>query len=441
MSNAPQVPEAQPPPSRSRRTLAAAGAASKRAGQGLARRVDSYISARGPGFRQLAISHAASAAGDTMVAVALAGELFLDPSSADEARSNMVLYLLLTLAPFAVLSPVLASLFSRYPTAYRAGIGISSWLRALVAVIMIFLFDSVALFPLAFIMLVLSRVHGISRNSLVPVALETPEELVAANARMAKIGVVAGTLAALVAAGVDRLLGPGPVLILAAAAFVMSAVAARRVPSPRLPQKIRLTVPRRIFVIPRSVRLAELATAGVRFINGFLLLLLAFAFRDQDAGLLDFGALLGAAGLGYFLGAVLAPILGRVIREEPMVVAALAIEAAAAFIAAQAFGLGAAAALAAAAGLAWGVAKLGFDGLLQNEIAEEMRARAFVRAETVFQLVWVLGALLPTAITIPTGFGLAVAGVTALAVQIVYVAQLIVPRAEHPPETPRLPPA
>ena len=69
----------------------------------------------------------------------------------------------------------------------------------------------------------------------------------------------------------------------------------------------------------------------------------------EDAGLLDFGFLLGAAGVGYFLGAMIAAWLERHLREEPMVVAGLAIEAAAAFIAAQAFGLVAGAALAAAA--------------------------------------------------------------------------------------------
>ena len=34
----------------------------------------------------------------------------------------------------------------------------------------------------------------------------------------------------------------------------------------------------------RALRLARLATAGVRLINGFLLLLLAFAFRDAETG-------------------------------------------------------------------------------------------------------------------------------------------------------------
>lgn len=117
-----------------------------------------------------------------------------------------------------------------------------------------------------------------------------------------------------------------------------------------------------------------------------------------------------------------------------MVVAALAIEAAAAFIAAQSFGLPAAAVLAAVAGFAWGVAKLAFDGLLQRTLHHEDRGRAFVRAETLFQLAWVVGAIIPVAAVIPTKAGLAIAGVAALASQTLYVAGLIKPRTETPEE-------
>lgn len=401
----------------------------------MARKVDGYLSARGPRFRALAVSHALNAAGDTLVTVALADILFLTPDPS-EARGNVVLYLAVTLAPFAVIGPFLGGLFARFPVAYRRGLGVASSVRAVVAALMVLNLDNdIILFPLAFLMLVFSRVHGISRNSLLPVALGGPHELVAANARMAKIGVFSGATAAIVggllATGIgfiSETAGSRAALALAVVVFGLSALAAHGVP---FPPRIEAETRRRgMLRVTRSVRLAQLATAGVRLINGFLLFLLAFAFRDQEAGLLDFGFLLGAAGLGYFLGAVIAAWLERILREEPMVVAALAIEAAAAFIAAQAFGLLAGAALAMAAGFAWGVAKLAFDGLLQRAVPNEDRGRAFVRAETLFQLSWVVGALIPTAATIPSGGGLAAAGVLALAAQTVYVAGLIRPRPE-----------
>ena len=108
-----------------------------------------------------------------------------------------------------------------------------------------------------------------------------------------------------------------------------------------------------------------------------------------------------------------------------MVVAALAMEAAAAFIAAQFFGLPAAAALAAAAGLAWGTAKFAFDGLLQSKVPPDQRGSAFTRSETLFQLAWVVGAIIPVTLTINIDVGLAVAGVIALTAQTVFVSGLL----------------
>lgn len=410
--------------------------AASRSTKAVAQRVDQFLSAKGPRFRALAVTHAFNAIGDTLVAVALADVLFLAPDPS-EARSNVVLYLAVTLAPFAVIGPFLGGLFARYPVAYRRGLGVASALRAVVAVLMVLnLTNDLILFPLAFFMLVLSRAHGISRNALLPVTLEGAHELVAANARMAKIGVVSGAIAAVIGGGlatgigtISEAAGSRVALLLSVVAFVISAAAAQGVPFPPRPEAA--AVRRTLLRVSRTVRLAQLATAGVRLINGFLLFLLAFAFRDEQAGLLDFGFLLGAAGVGYFVGALVAAWLERHLREEPMVVAALAIEAAAAFIAAQSFGLVAGAALAAAAGFAWGVAKLAFDGLLQRSVSHEDRGRAFVRAETLFQLAWVFGALIPTGITLPSGAGLAAAGVLALAAQTVYVAGLIRPRPEE----------
>ena len=414
---------------------AAARQAARRSTKAVAQRVDRFLSAKGPRFRALAVTHAFNAAGDTLVAVALADVLFLTPDPS-EARSNVVLYLAVTLAPFAVIGPFLGGLFARFPVAYRRGLGAASGLRAIVALLMVLNLDSdIVLFPLAFFMLVFSRAHGISRNALLPVTLEGAHELVAANARMAKIGVVAGSVAAVLGGGlatgigaISEDAGSRAALLVSVVAFGISTVAAQGVPYPPRPEAAG--VRRTLLRVSRTVRLAQLATAGVRFINGFLLLLLAFAFRDEEAGLLDFGFLLGAAGVGYFLGAMVAAWLERHLREEPMVVAALAIEAAAAFIAAQSFGLVAGAALAAAAGFAWGVAKLAFDGLLQRSVSHDDRGRAFVRAETLFQLAWVFGALIPTAVTLPSAGGLAAAGVLALAAQTVYVAGLIRPRPE-----------
>lgn len=109
-----------------------------------------------------------------------------------------------------------------------------------------------------------------------------------------------------------------------------------------------------------------------------------------------------------------------------MVVSALAIQAAAAFIAAQVFGLAAGAAVAAGAGLAWGTAKFAFDGMLQHHTKTDLRGLAFTRSETLFQIAWVIGAIVPVAIPLGVSLGLALAGTSALAAQAVIVSGLLV---------------
>lgn len=388
----------------------------------VATRVVATFGSRGAGFSRLASSHAGSVAGDTLVTLALAGTLFFSVPST-EARQNMAVYLLITLAPFAVLGPFLGWVYERFPGAYRSGMVLSSSLRAAIALTMGLALESVVLFPLAFTLLVLSRFHGISRSSVLPVVLARREELVSGNAHIARLGVLGGAVVAPLGLLAGWLDAPWLGLILAAIVYSWSALAAGRLPIidiARSPRHGRERV-----AIPRPARLARFATAAVRFLNGYLMLLVAFAFRDADAGAVDFGFLIAAGGLGYLVAALLTPLLERRLAEEPMVMTGLALEAGAAFVAAQAFGLPAAAALAAAAGLAWGTAKFGFDGLLQSAVPIDARGRAFTNSETMFQIAWVIGALLPIVPAIPVELGLSLAGIAALAIQVIYVAALM----------------
>jgi len=377
----------------------------------------------GTPFRWLSAEFAASVAGDTLIALGLAGTLFFSVPSA-EARDKVALYLLLTLAPYAVIAPLLPRFFTRFPGSYRASLTASSAGRAAIALLLALGVHTFWLYPLAFTLLVLSRLHSIAKGSLVPVTVAGPEALVAANGLLARLGIVGSAVVVPIGAASVRWIGSWPALVVAALCFGLAALCAAQIPSPSTGAR-KATVPLRR-AVPRLARLPMMATAVVRFINGFLLALLAFVFKDTDAPLADFGALLVAAGFGYGVASYVSPFLARRLREEPTVVAALAIEAAAAFITAQVFGLIAAVVLAASAGLAWGTAKFGFDALLQKTASREQRGAAFTRAETIFQLLWVLGALLPIALTISSTVGLSLAGTAALLAQVVIVSGLLV---------------
>jgi MFS family permease len=177
----------------------------------------------------------------------------------------------------------------------------------------------------------------------------------------------------------------------------------------------------------------------VRFLSGYLVLLVAFAFGGEDTGIGRLGVLLASAGLGYFLAAWIAPAVGRYVREEPMVVGALAVMAMAAFIGAQALSLIAAGVLAAAAGFAWGMAKFAFDAMMHATVPTRERGKAFTIAESMFQTAWVMGALIPVLPFWPTELGLSSAGVLALIIQVGYVSLVLVPESvrHHEPSPER----
>lgn len=399
--------------------------------QRVAGSVRSLFETGGPGFRDLAVTQAFSTAADTLVALGLAGTLFFSVPSA-EARGNVALYLLLTVTPFAVIGPTLGRILDRTPVATRTVLVVAAIGRALLAITLAAWGDGFWLFPAAFGLLVLSRVHGITRNSLLPLALDEPRALVAANARLAWIGMLTGALGGGLGLLAAWIAGLDATLVLAGIAALLAAYVGRRLPEPDAPAVRRERgEPARPLRLPRPVRLAQLATAGVRASNGFLLLLLAFELHTGGAGVLDFGALVAASGAGFALASRLVPALERRVREEPMVVAALALTAGAAFTAAQWYGLVAAAALAAIAGVAWGVAKLAFDGLLQATVPAGRRGAAFTRSETMFSIAWVLGGIAPTAVPIPASLGLVFVGFGTLAAQIVYVGALLVPPEER----------
>ena len=63
-------------------------------------------------FARLARVQLVSAAGDALFTIALAGSLFfnLDP---DAARPKVALYLLLTIAPFAIVGPLIGPMIDR----------------------------------------------------------------------------------------------------------------------------------------------------------------------------------------------------------------------------------------------------------------------------------------------------------------------------------------
>ena len=161
-------------------------------------------------FSRLALAHAITVCGDVFVTVSLADSIFFSATTSG-ARGKVVLYLMLTMAPFAIVAPVIGPMLDRTRGGRRLSIAAFSGGRAILCVLMAGAIDNVLLYPLAFGMLVLSRGASVAKSALVPGVVDRQDELVLANSRLALVSVLGGALAAPFAAaraaGQQRSLG------------------------------------------------------------------------------------------------------------------------------------------------------------------------------------------------------------------------------------------
>ncbi len=118
-------------------------------------------------FGRLALTHVLMTAGDTMFAVSLAGSLFFSISPV-AAKDKVLLYLLLTMGPFAVVAPALGPIIDRSRGARRAMVVTSALGRVVLCPFVARDIHSLLLFPEAFLMLVLSKVYLVTKGALVP---------------------------------------------------------------------------------------------------------------------------------------------------------------------------------------------------------------------------------------------------------------------------------
>ncbi len=374
-----------------------------------------------PHFSRMLFFQGTGAAGDALVALALAGSLFFSVPET-EARGRVFLYLALTVAPFAVIAPFLSAFLDRFHSSLRWATVIAASGRALLAWLLATRLHSLYLFPIAFGVLVLSRAALVVKGALLPQLVPEGKTLVAANSSVSRVNAVAGLAIGLPGLGLIYWPGVHVELLFAALVYVAGVVPALRLPSGRGRRAEHERMNARTAIRSISVRQAVVATAGLRLLVGFLVFHLAFALRRADLGTLGLGFLVGSAALGGLAGAVLAPRLRRLLREEGIVAGGLFIAGVAGILAGYWFSLTTAAALVFAFGIAAGAVKLAFDSIVQREVPEGARGWAFARFESVMQLAWVAGGLVPLAIPLPGGGGVMGAGVLASLLALIFVA-------------------
>jgi hypothetical protein len=368
------------------------------------------------GLTQLLWVNALHMAGDAMIAVSLAGTLFF-AATTDAQRSNVALYLLVTMAPFAVLAPVIGPALDRLQRGRRWAIAVSHFGRAALALVMAAHYDDIWLYPAALGVLVLSKAHNVLRAAVVPRVLPAAMSLTSANARLSVFGLATAGVAGGIAAGIAWAFGFSPLLWVTAAVFAVVGVLAVRlprhvdVPAGEMPADIFTTgevpvVGRRRRPVSPHVVLALRANAALRGLGGFLTIFSAFLVQAEFPGgweaTLALGAIAAAAGAGSFIGTAAG---SRLHSAEPdrLVLYAAGAAAGITVCAAAFFSFAMAVVVALVAAVTNALGKVSLDAIVQREVPESLRASAFARSETVLQLAWVVGGAIGIALP-PTGW-------------------------------------
>jgi MFS family permease len=442
-------PPRPPGPRRGARAARATYAHSSRAARATYTRVRGMTHAGGAGesgLARLIEMHAVNAAGDALIAVSLAGTLFFSVPTG-EARSQVALYLVLTMAPFAVVAPLVGPFLDRFRHGRRWAIGTSTAVRGFLCWVMAGAVTGgdISLYAAAFGCLVASRAYGVSRAAAVPRVLPEGTTLVSANSRISLAGVAGAAVAAPAGAAVAAA-GAEWSLRLGFLVFVAATVQAIRLP-PRIDSSVgeepaslaegppgrepvgdqaaagtwrrrRGRLRRRGYRVGSGVVRALRANAALRGFTGFLTIYLAFLLREVPVADLapELGIALGAtfALLGGTAGSTVGARL-RTGRPDRIVLVLVVVAVVAAVLAALLWGLTTMLLVALLAGFTQQLGRLSLDAVVQRDVPEQVRTSTFARSETSLQLSWVVGGALALVLPLdPTvGFGVA-AGLTLL---------------------------
>ncbi len=383
---------------------------------------------------------------DAMITVALAGTVFFG-ASAHAQRGNVLLYLIITMAPFAVIAPIIGPALDRIQHGRRWTMAGTAIGRGILALIMAaHPTELLVLYPCALGSLVLSKAYAVIRAAAAPRLVPPGMTLTEANSRLTIFGlastlVLGGAVGTVIKVSGSYSLG----LWLTAIAFGVCAFASFRLPrqvdsatsAPRHPQEPAR--PLKQDRVPPIRRINGWAKRGfsdqlvialqgesvLRLLSGLLTIYLAFYVESTAHGLdaaLQLGAVIAAAGAGNFSGTAIGAKV-KLARPEFVIVGAVTVAAVVCVIVAIVFGIVFAVIGMYVSAICNALSKIALDSLIQRDVVETLRSSAFGRSETFLQLAWVIGAaigvLLPSTRSAGGAIGFWIAAIVTGAVSVV----------------------
>jgi MFS family permease len=410
-----------------------------------------------------------ASAGDAAFTVALASTILALPLG--QARGQVALFLVTTMAPFVVLAPLVGPLLDRWRHGRRWAIGTTLALRAFLSWVLagVVADGSPWLLPLALLCLMATRAYAVALSAGIPLVRPDAISLVTANSRQSVATLMGMLLGAAVAAPIGRFGAPWSLRV-AFLIYIGATVLAIRLPaavdSQRTPppdvatesppaeptaaetpaaetpaaepssaegagqgRRARARELRRS--LPAAVRAALATASGAKALSGFVTLFLSFLLWDQPlpgiSSVLALGLVVAAAGVGNALGSFAGNRIGD---RSPTVIASaglLAAIAVGALVTAY-YSVPTLILLGLVSGAFGQLAKLCLDALIQDATDDETRAQVFSWSETRLQAAWVGGGALGIAMPLMArlGFG----AVTAMLVGVLVAGIVIRTRSK-----------
>ncbi len=377
---------------------------------------------------------AASGAADVFVTVALAGSVFFS-TSVDQARGRVVLLLIVTMAPFAVVAPFIGPFLDRMQTGRRFVLAGTLMARGLLCYAMsAAVHNNLTLLPAAFGILILQKAYGVVKVSVTPRLLPPEISLVKANSRSGLFALAGSTAAAGVAAAIQTTAGTAWVLRAGTVVYILAMLLAFRLPDqidvPPVPApatepphdgppaatrpldqaalppgttpngtepKSHAPRGRALSRVGPVVAEAMGVNAALRAFSGYALFLFAFVLRGPHFYTHTSNSVkLGALAFGLSAGSLAAMAVGSLFKSRApqlLMYTTLIVAPAVAAAAAWFFSLWAVVAVVFAAIFCASLAKLAQDSIVQREIGEDIRSSTFSVSETLNQVANVAGGL------------------------------------------------
>lgn len=377
----------------------------------------------GPPFaRRLVVTHGIDDIADSMVNISLVGSLFINVSF-NASKSRILMYLVLTAIPLALIAPLVSRILDRTRYGYRVGIAGTQLFRIFLALGMAVSLKTMALYPLTFGVLLCRKAYALTKTALLTRLSNDPNELVRASGCIGRSGVMLGAVGNAVGGAIYLLFGPSPLLVVAAAVYAVSFLISLGLPNPAKARSMTSRIRGQLGDIPADLWVATIAVSVLRASAGALTYLLAFAIKRGGNDRWVFVAALFAAGAGGFIATFIAPRLLRMFDANRIIALLLLFPGVVTLInfgAGNKIGL---IAIAFSIGLSNSVATRTVD-LLRSRTPALARGRVVARSELQFQLANVIGAVLAVWLTPTPTHGFLVVAAVLLVATAMYASRL-----------------